>query len=38
LQKRIQASKPELKQDEEIKDVLEEQVLDFDIEDSSKLQ
>lgn len=38
LQKRIEESKPELKQDEEIKDVLEEQVLDFDLEDSTKIQ
>jgi hypothetical protein len=38
LQKRIQDSKPELKQDEEIKDVLEEKVLDFDIGNSPKVQ
>jgi hypothetical protein len=38
LQKRIQESKPELKQDEEIKDVLEEQVLDFDVPNPSKVQ
>ena len=38
LQKRIQESKPELKQDEEIKDVLEEQVLDFDVPNPSNVQ
>jgi hypothetical protein len=38
LQKRIQDSKPELKQDEEMKDVLEEKVLDFDIGNPPKVQ